>query len=806
MQPVFRYIVLLFILGSIVGCADFTAARLALEQEEYIDAESHYQELAEKGFQEASEELAKLYASGVLGPEKQLKALAIYEKSYADGNDEAVYPLAMSLLEFGNTDEQKYRAVKLLKKAAEQGISGADYTYAKMLLFGEWTEQDVAGAMQLLDSLAPENIKAVMLLAKTYRDGVLVEHDRDKALKYFRIAYDAGQISAGLALAGLIAEIPSTQNLETAEQLFRELISQGSILANYRLAEFLDAHQKGSRAEIAQYLEVAVKGGVTDGKLRLADMYRDGDGVPQNGDKAMAIYSDLMEQGDPIAITRIGDVYRDGKIRETDYERSLAMYQRAVQLEYMPSELRIADMLKNGLGTDKDLPTALLLYQKFAEQGDAGAAYHASQIMREMDDKGQYSETAWRWLIIAADSGHQVALYEQALQQLIPESNYFDEETGRRILQELAEEDFAKAHLQLAELYQEMPQSLEILDKVQWHFSKAHEQGNVQAAMKLAEFYMEAPKSHQDLDRAKVLFQQLLARGNPVAGYKLARIIEMKLGEGSMTPELAKLYRDAAGHGYTPAVLRVADMEMSGLGAEQNTDRAHSTYVKLSQKEVGAATFRIGKLYEFGEQVKEQDHQQAFRYYQLALQQGYELSRLKLAYYHYSGLLPEANYQMAISLLTPLVETQHPKAGYEMARLFSSAREKVSDNWFQRALSWYQKASEWGHIQSLYEQAQLIEAVIDRQSPAATHLYFQAAESGHALSILEFGKRRFDGVFVDKDEIEGLAYILAATRLQTEDALTNLLSYIDSSSEPVTLEQLWRKSGQLLPGVANLQM
>ena len=44
----------------------------------------------------------------------------------------------------------------------------------------------------------------------------------------------------------------------------------------------------------------------------LAQMYADGEGVPQDGARAVALYQESVEQGETRAYVRLGDLYAKG--------------------------------------------------------------------------------------------------------------------------------------------------------------------------------------------------------------------------------------------------------------------------------------------------------------------------------------------------------------------------------------------------------------------------------------------------------------------------------------------------------------
>ncbi len=838
------------------ACADFSQARLDVRESNFEDALEQFETLSDKGFEQADYELAKLYASGQLGEDQKWLAMEYYERAYQSGRGSATFPLAKALLEFSDNDDDKRRAALLVQEAAAQNVPGASYALANLLLEGEWIEQDIAGAVAIYTELAfPEPVAseaeawgtqgtrdtgqqqepivhapAAEKLGKLYRDGILIGQDLLKAQQCLEIAWANGLQRAGIPYARLLeqragigqpqlsgsleteapaeqgilqpdgAELDAEAMLDLAETILRELSDRGVLLASYRLALLLDRRHDQLPQEAAELYDLSVQAGFTDSKLRLADIYRRGEGVEADPDKAIAIYHELSDEGNGNATARLGDIYRDGEHRPVNYETALGFYQQSLEQGFERAELRIAQLLAEGLGIEKDIPTAYSIYEKYALQGEASAAFQISKLIDDADQDSVYPEQAWPWLEQAANAGFVPARLKRAELFINPETQWFEPGKGIEELAEISaldEVEYPKAPYLLGIIYKEseLAENDEIMARDYLEQAVALEYDP--AKLKLADLYANGSDAVKDFERAQEILRDYMAKGDAEATYKLARLIEQQSGEGAITPQLVELYRTSAELGYPPAQIRFADLLLDGNGVDQNQRHALDTYIKLSKKQVGAATFRLGKLHEFGV-LREQDDEVALAYYHQAIEEGYELGNLKVAQFLYQGRGGETNYAKAKHLLLKLVNEKNAKAAFMLAEMHRSLRFKVSSNWFQEAVHWYGVAAEMGYLEALYVHATFIEELLKKTSPQGTLLFFQAAQKGHGKAMLQYGVRRFYGEFVAPDQTDGLAWVVSASRLQTEGALGALMTMVDETAQLENVDIAWQQSTELL--------
>jgi hypothetical protein len=133
----------------------------------------------------------------------------------------------------------------------------------------------------------------------------------------------------------------------------------------------------------------------------LGDMYRMGDGVPQDMAQALAWYRKAADQGDAFAL---GEVYENGQGVARDYVQALAWYRKAADLGDASAQSTVGSLYYFGRspGIPRDYAQALIWFQRGAQQGDPmalvglGGLYSAGQgVQRDLVE-------AHKWVSLGA--------------------------------------------------------------------------------------------------------------------------------------------------------------------------------------------------------------------------------------------------------------------------------------------------------------------------------------------------------------------------------------------------------------------
>jgi len=276
------------------------------------------------------------------------------------------------------------------------------------------------GVSLVEDAAASGVARALMTLAELSEDGTLVPKDIEKAQQYYRQASLVGDTNGMLQLVrlqreGLVAGATAEQAdamTTVAYSMLLSRLSLGDCAAIRQLANLhADASSPLHDADLARrWYEAAARMGDTDSAIVLAGIYRNGDGVPRDSDRAIALLQSAADAGSPVAARTIGEIRLfDGELpdrsgalkalgRANAAKDDSAMrltaeihggehggsIDRAAQREELekiaampnpaPKTLSaLAVMLEAGLGGEADRARAQQLFTQAADAGDVDA-------------------------------------------------------------------------------------------------------------------------------------------------------------------------------------------------------------------------------------------------------------------------------------------------------------------------------------------------------------------------------------------------------------------------------------------------
>lgn len=164
-----------------------------------------------------------------------------------------------------------------------------------------------------------------------------------------------------------------------------------------------------SIASISKEDLAANKGDVAWGLEPLAKAYETGNGVKQDGEKAIKFYRILSKiEGREDALINIGDIYRQGKIVPKDPAKAMSAYMEASKIESTyGDEYRIGDMYYKGEGVKQDYTKAFEWFRKAAAAGDVDGYLIAGKMLAAGTGVSKSQAVAKQWFELACDGGSE---------------------------------------------------------------------------------------------------------------------------------------------------------------------------------------------------------------------------------------------------------------------------------------------------------------------------------------------------------------------------------------------------------------
>jgi TPR repeat protein len=230
---------------------------------------------------------------------------------------------------------------------------------------------------------------------------------------------------------------------------------------------------------------------------------------------------------------------------------------------------------------------------------------------------------------------------------------------------------------------------------------------------------------------------------------------------------------------------------------------ALDTYHLLSEKGVGAATFRLGKLVEYSASGSK-GMGEAVRLYRAAIEQGYDLANLQMARLYAAGRGVPQDLARARRIFERFAIAGSLKAAHELGLLYTTHRQQLAADWLDKAIAWHGRAAKGGYLDAKFALAELLMREPGQDRVYAATLLKQAALTGHGRAMLRYGSRLFHGADGEAQQVEGLAFVLAAARGDTSGALKDALALMDLIDRPEDILQANWRSMQLRSAVDQL--
>ncbi|MCX7155342.1 MAG: SEL1-like repeat protein [Rhodocyclales bacterium] len=249
-------------------------------------------------------------------PEAREVARQLFERAARMGDADGQYFLGWMLAAPFERQRDDAGAYGWFIKAANQGQVGAQLAVATQLLAGRGVAMDRKVAGDWLVRAAETQDPVAHYLLGRLRQGA-GEADLGKVRSSFRFAAAAGHREAQFALGTLLAKSASDVDKKEAAEWFAKAHEAGHIAAANRLAE----------------------------------LYRDGAGVPRQMDKARSIFQQAAEQGDANAMYNLAAMQNEGLGGARDTDKALRWYARAADQGHEKASEVVGSLLNDSVKT-----------------------------------------------------------------------------------------------------------------------------------------------------------------------------------------------------------------------------------------------------------------------------------------------------------------------------------------------------------------------------------------------------------------------------------------------------------------------
>ena len=279
------------------------------------------------------------------------------------------------------------------------------------------------------------------------------------------------------------------QDMEKGKELFQSAVDQGVVEGYYGLAKV--AENVGDIETALEHYNKVVEDGteqfyIASAMVYLGYIYETGDGVEQDGAKAVEWYTKAADSGHTDAMNYLGYIYEHGDVVEQDVAKAVGWYTKAADLGNTDAINSLGYMYAEGYGVEQDNDKALEWYVKSL------SSFPDYEVYKIIVDILHGEDAAEKWFEESGDAEKMMALAE------LYRSHYSD--NGEQVLP-----DFDKA--------------------IEW-YTKAADLGNSDAMKMIGNMYKLGSLygGEDDLEKAIEWYQKAADLGNSDAQSYLERL------------------------------------------------------------------------------------------------------------------------------------------------------------------------------------------------------------------------------------------------------------------------------------------
>ena len=336
-------------------------------EQDYAKAVEWYTKSAEQGNSKGQWRLGYMYEYGKGVEQDYVKAVEWYTKSAEQDDTETQMRLGQ-MYEFGKGVEQDYsKAVEWYTKSAEQGDSDAQWLLGDMYEYGRGIEQDYDAAIGWYTESAKQgNSTGQWRIGQMYEHSKGVDQDYTKAFEWYTKSAEQDN-SVGQWSLGCLYELGqgTIQNCVKAVELYSMSADQGDSQGQYNLARVLyfGIGIEKSKEKAIKLLRLSEAQDDNLAPWLLGIIYQ----LENDYDKSLECLKKALSEGYRYAAISIGDLYKDGLGVEQNGEKAKEYYLQADEADGLDS---LGNLYLQGCeGIEQDVETAYEYFKKAEAKG-----------------------------------------------------------------------------------------------------------------------------------------------------------------------------------------------------------------------------------------------------------------------------------------------------------------------------------------------------------------------------------------------------------------------------------------------------
>ncbi|MBT6247707.1 MAG: SEL1-like repeat protein, partial [Nitrospina sp.] len=467
---------------------------------------------------------------------------------------------------------------------------------------------------------------------------------------------------------------------------------------------------------------------------------------------ALNILTDDAKNGIAEAQFYLGVMYENGYQFPHDYNKAFNWYRQGKKQGFMQAITYSYGITKKGGAAAMKILTDDAKNGIAEAESNMGAMYEYGLQFEPDYDK------AFNWYRLSAEHGYgsgKASIYRIAKKGVTPALN---------ILTNDAKNGVAEAQIVLGTMHEHgysFPQDNN--EAFKW-YRLATDQGYEQGK---ANIYRIAIKG--DAVAMKILTDDA-KNGDAKAQLYLGMMYELGHSFPLDNNEAFKWYQLAADQGYEQGKENIYRIAKKGVTPALNilTDDAKNGAAK--------AQLYLGMMYELGHSFP-LDNNEAFKWFQLAANQGYEQGKENIYRIAKKGVTP------ALNILTDDAKNGAAKAQFYLGMMYELGHSFPLDN--NEAFKWFQLAAKQGddlaqiHLGQMYEKGH----VVPQDYNEAVNRYRLVAEKRYSKAQLNLGIMYYKGRGVLQDNVQADMWFILAS-LQKDQEAIKYISLVEKKMSP----------------------
>ena len=523
--------------------------------------------------------------------------------------------------------------------------------------------------------------EAQFKLGLCYANGRSVPKNVVKAIEWYRLAAKQGHILAKYNLGVCYFNGDGVQkDYSEAAKWISDMAEQGNEDAQFKLGYCYEYTRNYIQA--INWYHKAAKQGNVDAQFNLGLLYYNGQGVEQDYVEATMWYLKAAEQGYASAQNNLGVCLYNGTGIEQSYVEAVKWYEKSALQNNVTAMRNLAGCYQSGNGVIKDFKEALKWYRKAAELGDKYAQFKLANHYHKGEGVTQNDNEAIKWYIKAAEQGDKSA--EDILSNLNNEIESIKHYYRRS---HISGYGYSKEIDIITDNYINKHHK----DKLDW-ITKVAQYGYSKAQHSLGMFYDEKG----DYVEAIRWYLKAANQGHAGAQYSLGWLYQLgksgRLGVKNDISEAVKWYRKAAEQGYKDAQYTLGLFYREGKKVTQNYDEAITWYIKCAEQGDSRAKDVLIRY--------ESQYGYSIDWLTKVAERGYAAAQYRIGLLYENGDEISQSYAIAIDWYKKAIANGCIEAQTSLGVLYEQGKGVTQD--YIEAVKWYRKAAEQGHITAKY--------------------------------------------------------------------------------------------------------